>query len=377
METSVITNYNSKASKVAETLAGEIQTGKYASGTLLPTESELAKLHGVTPKTLRRSFAILAERGQVVRLPQRGVLVPKKDFSNSSTGTSEIQTARKISLATFWAMAPDYSVAQRLAGIRRYTQHHNIQFHDYLAPTNEEILDALNHLEDYGVDGVMIYPYEDSRYVAAITRLLEKRFPVVTFRALEQLPVSFVGSDLMGGYTATQFLIQKYQRPVYYITERAEGDCAPERFRAYHSAMVDAGYGELVESHTWRMETDSSDTTYWPLEKKWLPGYHTAKKYLAQVDLPISIFAVNSIIAGGVYKAAEERKLRIGKDVHIIGMDELPLCTRLKPTLTTMRTSIEEFGFEAARLLHQMILKKIQPPIYLRLPWELIERESA
>jgi DNA-binding LacI/PurR family transcriptional regulator len=377
METSVITSYNSKASKVAETLAEEIQSGKYASGTLLPTESELAKLHGVTPKTLRKSFAIMAERKQVVRLPQRGVLVPKKDSSNSSAVEAGLQTAKKISIATFWAMAPDYALAQRLAGIRRYTQNHPIQFRDYLGATNEETLDALNHLEDYGVDGVMVYPYKDPRYIAAITRLLEKGFPVVTFRAMDNLPVSFVGSDLMGGYTATQFLIQKYQRPVYYIAERAEGDCAPERFRAYHSAMVDAGYGELVKSHTWRMETDSMDPTYWPLEKKWLPGYHTAKKNLTQMDLPISIFAVNSIVASGVYTAAEERKLRIGKDVHIIGMDELPLCTRITPTMTTMGTNIEEFGFEAARLLHQMVLKKIQSPIYLRLPWELIERESA
>jgi DNA-binding LacI/PurR family transcriptional regulator len=377
METSVVTNYNSKASKVAEILAGEIQTGKYASGTLLPTESELARLHGVTPKTLRKSFAILAERGQVVRLPQRGVLVPKNDSSNSSFADSGSQTAKKISIATFWAMAPDYALAQRLAGIRRYTENHNIQFRDYLASTNEETLDALEHVEDYGVDGVIVYLYKDPRYTAVIARLLEKRFPVVTFRAMDNLPVSFVGSDLMGGYTATHYLIHKYQRPVYYITERVEGDCAPERFNAYHSAMVDAGFGELVDSHTWRMETDSMDTTYWPLEKKWLPGYHTAKKYLAQVKTPISIFTANSYVASGVYKAAEEYGLAIGKDICLVGMDDLPLCTRLKPTMTTLRTNIEEFGFEAARLLHQMVLKKIQPPIYLRLPWELIERESA
>ncbi len=377
MEAGTVTTYNSKAVRLADTLAKDICEGKYRSGTLLPTEGELAKTYSVSPTTMRKSLVILADRGQVVRLPQRGVLVPHEASSNGPAVDSNAQVARKVSIATFWAMAPDYALAQRLAGIRRYADAHGVQFRDCLASTNEETLDALEHIEDYGVDGVFVYTYKDPRYVSVMNKLLEKRFPVVTFRSLENLPISFVGSDLMGGYTATQYLIHKYRRPVYYITEREEGDCAPERFRAYHSAMVDAGFGQLVESHTWRMDTDSMDTTYWPVEKKWLPSYHTAGRYLDHVKLPISIYTANSYMASGVYKAAEERGLTIGKDVCVVGMDDLPLCTMLKPTLTTMGTDIEEMGFQAARLLHQFILGKIQPPIYIRLPWQLIERESA
>jgi DNA-binding LacI/PurR family transcriptional regulator len=61
----------------------------------------------------------------------------------------------------------------------------------------------------------------------------------------------------------------------------------------------------------------------------------------------------------------------------VVGMDDLPLAAMLKPGLTTMKAAIDEIGFEAAKLLHQIIEKNIQPPIHIRLPLELTIRGSG
>jgi len=79
----------------------------------------------------------------------------------------------------------------------------------------------------------------------------------------------------------------------------------------------------------------------------------------------------------GVYKAAERCGLTIGRDVCVVGADDLPLAEMLDPPLTTLRASTEQIGFEAARLLHRIIERKASPPISVRLAAEFVVRGSA
>jgi len=365
-----------KAPQLAQLLREHIREGAFAAGQLLPPETELAKRYGVARMTLRKALGTLAEEGHLVKLPHRGILVPEEGGGVESDRSQ--RTERRVSMATVWAAAPDYGITKRLEGIRRYCEPRGVEFGNCLFATNEEALDALERIADYGVDGIMVYPYKDPRYVAVLARLIDRGFPIVSFRGLSGLPLSTVGSDdSVAVYRAVHFLIDRHRRPVYYIGEVQDADSSPERHAGYRGAMEDAGFGDLVESHTWRMDTSSVDPRYWPMDNKWLPGFHVAERLLAEAACPMSIFAVNDYTALGVYKAAERCGLTIGRDVCVVGADDLPLAEMLDPRLTTLHASTEQIGFEAARLLHRIIERKASPPISVRLAAEFVVRGST
>jgi LacI family transcriptional regulator len=141
---------------------------------------------------------------------------------------------------------------------------------------------------------------------------------------------------------------------------------------------MEAGYDAgMVEQHTVMEEVPLEDPAYWSEDKAWLPGFVTGEKLLKKIELPASILCVNDNTARGVYRAAEEQSLSVGKDVAVVGIDDIPLAQRLKPGLTTINSPKEEVGYEAARLLHGLIRNPGRPVAHVRLPVELIIRESA
>ncbi len=381
MKGSSNTIYNSKATKIAGLVAEEIKQGKYATGVLLPAEEVMAKAYEVSRMTIRKSLSILADTGQIRKLPQRGALATRREGASDTPGssaTSILPAVRKKTIIFIWSGVPEYSITKHLEGIKHYTDSNDLKFRSYVFKTNEESLDLLSRVEDYGVDGAIVYPYNDPRYLEVLKKLLDRKFPVVSFRQLGDLPLCSVVSDKANGvYQAVSYMIQKYKTPVFFISECLEGDCCPDAFLGYQNAMADAGYEHLIDSHTWRMDISSGDPAYWPIHKKIQPGLLLGRKMLPQVSSPISVFCLNGNIARGLYEAAKEKKLTLGRDVRIACGDDLPFAATLEPPLTGLRVSCEELGYDVAKLLHELMVGKVQPPINIQLPMELVIRESA
>lgn len=71
-------SYNSKSVRLSRQILSDIGAGRYASGSMLPSETALAGAYGVSRPTVRRAIAILTGEGRLEKLPQRGVLVPSR-----------------------------------------------------------------------------------------------------------------------------------------------------------------------------------------------------------------------------------------------------------------------------------------------------------
>ena len=67
--------------QLAQTLLREIETGKYAVGSLLPTEFELCEQFGVSRATAREAVKRLVQMGLVVRQPRVGTTVRAQSVS--------------------------------------------------------------------------------------------------------------------------------------------------------------------------------------------------------------------------------------------------------------------------------------------------------
>lgn len=61
--------------QVTADIEAEIDAGRIAPDTRLPTEAELASQYGVSRVTVRRAIAVLRKRGKVVTVHGRGTYV--------------------------------------------------------------------------------------------------------------------------------------------------------------------------------------------------------------------------------------------------------------------------------------------------------------
>lgn len=98
---------------------------------------------------------------------------------------------------------------------------------------------------------------------------------------------------------------------------------------------------------------------------------------LPQDKRPTAIICSSDLEAIGVMNAAEEQGVIVGKDLSVIGFDDVPMSQYLRPALTTLRQPIHE----VAELLVSMLKANIEDkPIKQRqhlLPPELIVRSST
>jgi LacI family transcriptional regulator len=376
--------YRNKAPKVAQLLSKDIEWGKYAGGTMLPPDQTLAREYSVSRITMRRVISILAGQGQVVKLPQKGVLVPlRKEGMEGQGGDRKetfLQTSRKVTIAAVWAAEPDSNLVGIGEGIKKYAEENGFQLQMLLSPNgHERAMDVLHHIEGYRVDGIILMPYATEDYFSALKRLGEKGFPVVCLgRLLNDVWSGSMDHDNAAGiYRGTQYLIETYNRPVHMIASPTPHQTSVDRYMGYCRAMEDAGYVALIEKNTLWMEVTEQDPTYWPMGKKYLPGYMAGEQLLEKAEYPISVVCNNDYIALGVYEAVKKRGLVVGKDVAVVGFDDIPVAAKVIPSLTTIRQVPVNTGYFAARLLHQIILGEIKPPEAIHLPAELIVRESA
>jgi GntR family transcriptional regulator, arabinose operon transcriptional repressor len=380
--------YNSKALRLSEHLYNDICSGQYQPGEFLPPETSLADHYGVSRETIRRAVGILTGKKHLVKLPQRGVLVPSGSGESLVTAVPEPADPSAlnpipVSLKTIgavWAAEPDAHLVGIGEGIASYCREHHLDF-QVLPSTKGHAgaIEILRHIDDYDLDGLIVLPYPDPAYVLTIRELVERGFPIVGVdRTLNDFPLNSLEVDNAGGeYSATEYLIRKYRRPVYFLSFPLESQTIRDRYEGYKRAMEEAGFEEWIGRNKLLFDRSESDPEFWPVDKKWIPGRELACRMIQESPGPWSVVCLNDSFAKGVYKAVRHSELKIGEDIRVVGFDDTPLASLLKPTLTTVRQPRTKIGYQAANLLHRLMMGKVKKTTSIHLPVELVVRESA
>ncbi len=120
-----------------------------------------------------------------------------------------------------------------------------------------------------------------------------------------------------------------------------------------------------------------------PADRIWITdSFHTEDCYrltnaiIQSGKLPPALLFAADSMALGAYKAFQEHKIEIGKDISIIGIDNLYFTSFLSPPLTTVSLNIPLIGSAAG----QMLLSQIQGrnyPLTVHTPIHLVERKSC
>lgn len=105
-------------------------------------------------------------------------------------------------------------------------------------------------------------------------------------------------------------------------------------------------------------------------------GVAAARKLLALPKPPTAVFAANDDMAAGVMWAANERGMKVPRDLSVCGFDDTPLASQLWPPLTTVRQPAREMGKLAALQLMELLRGKGEG-LLVQVPYSLQLREST
>ena len=94
-------------------------------------------------------------------------------------------------------------------------------------------------------------------------------------------------------------------------------------------------------------------------------------------NAPTAVLCHNDLCALGVMLGLSDLGLMPGRDVAVIGFDNIPESAMHRPALTTVAIGARQIGEEAARLLLRRIKAPEGPPESIILPPKLVIRASC
>ena len=106
-------------------------------------------------------------------------------------------------------------------------------------------------------------------------------------------------------------------------------------------------------------------------------GHGAGQRLLALETRPTAAICHNDVMAIGLLQACAEQRVRVPRDLSIVGWDDVPYASLVTPPLTTVRVPRYELGQAAARRLLDLMAGRpaglAEPPLAL----ELIRRQSC
>lgn len=189
------------------------------------------------------------------------------------------------------------------------------------------------------VDGLIVLsPHLDAANLASS---LAGQLPVLLMNggATDAGRPSIVVDNHGGAVAAVEHLIAIGRRRIAHIAGPAGNLEAEARLAGYLEAMARAGLPTMV--------VDGAFTK---------ASGHAAGVELAGRPLrPDAVFAANDNMAVGAMLALQEAGLDVPRDVALVGFDDIPLASLVRPGLTTLKIQIAETGRNALERLAKLI----------------------
>jgi len=199
-----------------------------------------------------------------------------------------------------------------------------------------------------------------------ILYLLKRKVPFVAHGRSDLIYEPFPYLDMDGGqgfYKAAQHLLNLGHRHIAFIGAPHELNFAQHRLAGYRRALEEAG---LPLREEWVLEGDLSEES----------GHRLTLALLSLPHPPTAILCANDLMALGALRALRERGLKAGREVSVIGYDDIPQAHYTDPPLSTLHQPFREMG----RRLVEMLLARLAgtPAEELQEIWvpELILRRS-
>jgi len=331
------------------------------------TIRDVAKEAGVSRQTISRAFN---DKGEISPETKQHVLDVAQRMGYRPSGLARSLTTNRT--YTVGLLIPDisyhfYSLIAK--GVETVSSAAGYGL--YLANTLRDIqreTQALDTLWDRRVDGAILYasflsPGQLAEYV--------ERYQHVVFINCQTVPdgkgkiATINVDDTFGAQTAVAHLLENGHIRIAFLSG-PEFSVSGRRRRA--------GYEQAFKAHGLTADPNLVYECFPDIEG----GYEIAQQLLEDHPEVTAILAYNDMTAVGAMRACQDRGIKIPKEIAIIGFDDIPLASILRPSLTTVRIGKQDLGQQAMTTLLAMIEGKSDEIATEQIITpELVIRESA
>ena len=213
------------------------------------------------------------------------------------------------------------------------------------------------------VDGLVLMGIrsQDER----IEFLTQKNIPFVAYGrsdVTEDYP--FVDVDGAAGIEmAIRYLNDLGHTRIAYITPPNGLMCTSQRWGGYVKGMSDC---HLSINNDYVVEGDFNQRS----------GQMSAHLLMDLPEPPTAILTCNDVCAFGAMRAVQSRGLQVGRDVSVIGFDDISLADHWQPSLSTIAQPFRKIGFELMTSLLAVISGQDSMPQTMVEP-KLVIRQSS
>jgi len=227
---------------------------------------------------------------------------------------------------------------------------------------------VLRPLAEWNPHGIIAH-LDDAKVAQAVLKLGK---PVVdTACVLKNLGIPAVDVDhvAVGQLAAEYFLNRGYRHFGYFGSRQAYH--AQLRLNSFREAVAKAGF-----------EVGSCHVEYLPRlpdQTSWKGINAQVRQWLKELAKPVAVLADHDVAAHSLADMCQITGLRVPDEVAILGVDDDELeCQLAFPSLSSVAIPAERVGFEAARLLDQMLAgKRIANEVLFLPPIRVVTRLST
>ncbi len=328
-----------------------------------PTIYDVARMAGVSISTVSRVLNMTTPVSEKTRMAVMNAVdeldfIPKVDARERARK----DVGRVGVLTPFFTRG---SFVQRMRGIAAALSVQPYELVIYTVNSNE-------HLENYllmlplasRLDGLIVLSLQLSSQ--ATERLLKSQLETVLIEQSHPSLSSIEIDDLTGGQMAADYLFSKgYRRCGFVQTGRLPGYAIrPEkkRLEGFQKGLVNHGL-YLPDEYITELDIDQ------------VGARERVVKLLHLAEPPQAIFAGTDDLGLLLLRVAREEGLRVPEDLAIIGFDDLDFSNYIG--LTTVRQPLDESGRVAVDLLMARMGDPGRPVQQVRLPLQVVERQTA
>ncbi|MEG2001631.1 MAG: LacI family DNA-binding transcriptional regulator [Clostridia bacterium] len=224
-------------------------------------------------------------------------------------------------------------------------------------------LKSLQSLSEHQIDGLILLHENTENEIKEFVK--NTWIPIVT--ASVTIPHCFLPSvgidEEKASYDATKYLISLGHKNIGGIF----GKCyslGEVRKKGFVKALNESG-----------LTINSNFVTYADCTIE--SGRNACQQLFERGNFPSALFCISDEIAIGCIDYLKNHHILVPQDVSIIGFDDIQLASVFTPSLTTVHQPIDEIGSAAAKLLIDIIEKRVVKEKNILFPSNLVVRESA
>ncbi|WP_178934410.1 XylR family transcriptional regulator [Oceaniferula marina] len=253
-----------------------------------------------------------------------------------------------------------------IRGILQFVREYNLTWHMDIPVYSDHELEPVNIDDSWQGDGLIVFRCSEDEHAAWKKRGIQ----IINLSAETRIPSlpNVLPDNEEIGKVAADYLISRGLNHFCYVGDSTR----------HYSNLRQNGFQKELERRGRSCFTVDVPISQTKGKQRWKEIQQRMKDQLVNTTKPIGILTRDDMAAMNLLKVAEQMNIQVPQDWAVVGVgDSSPFCQSARPPITSIHYPNERIGYQAAKLMHQMITAQA-PGQDIMLPvGGITERESS